>query len=299
MTGVLVRKLLRDVRVGLIVVALLLFAFQILWCRVSERIIVQVIQAFQTRLGAMVAFVPLAREIIFQGPGKIMETLMGGENIQIDRAFDMVSIAYVHPLTQTILCVWAVGRASGAIAGEIDKGTMELLLAQPIRRGQVILAHLCVDAITIPVLCLAMWAGTWVGVWSVGFLDTEQIANHVDPWRFAPGLMNVAVLVFAVSGATMLLSSLGRLRGRVLGLAVLVVLLQFLVNVIGQMWPPAEYLRPFTVFYYYQPQRLILDADWASHWAVWQRLIVLTGIGAAGYLAAWQIFRRRDVPAPL
>ena len=185
MTVILVRKLLRDVRTGLIVVALLLFFFQVLWCRVSEHIIVQVIGEFQRALRGF-PFVELARQIIFQGPGKIMETLMGGENIQIDRAMDMVSISYVHPLTQTILCIWAVGRAAGAIAGEIDKGTMELLLAQPIRRGQVILAHLWVDALTIPILCLAMWGGTWVGVWSVGFLDPAQTVNHVDPWRLRP-----------------------------------------------------------------------------------------------------------------
>ena len=49
---------------------------------------------------------------------------------------DMLSIGYVHPLMQTIFCIWAVGRASGAIAGEMDRGTMELLLAQPLARGR-------------------------------------------------------------------------------------------------------------------------------------------------------------------
>ena len=79
----------------------------------------------------------------------------------------------------------------------------------------------------------------------------------------------------------------------------LLTLVQFLVNVIGQMWPPAENLRLFTVFYYYQPQRLILDDDWTGQWLVWERLLVLTAVGTVGYLTAWQIFRRRDVPAPL
>ena len=47
---------------------------------------------------------------------------------------DMLSIGYVHPLVQIIFCIWAVGRASGAVAGELDRGTMELLLAQPLSR---------------------------------------------------------------------------------------------------------------------------------------------------------------------
>ena len=79
------------------------------------------------------------------------------------RARDVLSIGYVHPLTQTILCVWVIGRAAGAIAGEIDRGTMELLQAQPLPRYRVILAHLGVDVLTIPLLCLCVWAGNWRG----------------------------------------------------------------------------------------------------------------------------------------
>ena len=37
-TWVLVRKLLRDVRVAWIVVAVLLFLFQILWSRITSRV---------------------------------------------------------------------------------------------------------------------------------------------------------------------------------------------------------------------------------------------------------------------
>src|SRR5207302_8102970 len=129
------------------------------------------------------------RATVFQGPGQILQALIGGDNIRIDYALDMVSVGYVHPLTQTILCVWAIGRAAGAIAGEIDRGTMELLLAQPIRRSQVVLAHLCVDILTIPVLCLSMWAGTWLGASLVGFVGNPQETLAVNPWVFGPVLV--------------------------------------------------------------------------------------------------------------
>jgi hypothetical protein len=32
---------------------------------------------------------------------------------------DMLSIGYVHPVMQFVFCISAVGRAAGAIAGEI------------------------------------------------------------------------------------------------------------------------------------------------------------------------------------
>ncbi len=295
MIWVLVVKLLRDIRVALCVVMTLLFAFQMLWAKVTHRIVGEVL----VQLSALGLPIATLREIIFRESGKIIQALMGGEMISLERAQDMMSIVYVHPLTQTILCIWAVGRAAGALAGELDRGTLELLLAQPIRRGQLILAHLAVDALVIPLLASAMWLGTFVGVQSFGMSDPEARAMYVDVLRFVPALAIVMALVFAVSGVTMAVSAFGRLRGKVLGLAVLITLLQFLVNVIGQLWSPMEPLRPFTVFYYYQPQPMILRDGGAMLVETWTRIGTLLAVGAVGYaVAAWQ-FCRRDLPAPL
>jgi len=295
MTYTLVRKLLRDVRVPLAGIAILLAAFQILWAVVSKRITADILRS----LGGLVTVAQI-RETIFKGPGQILNSLIGGSMIEIDRAQDMLSVGYVHPLTQTILCIWAVGRASAAIAGEIERGTMELLLAQPIPRGRLVLAHLGVDCLTIPILCLSMWAGTWFGAWSTGLLDSSMQAGlQVFPWRFGPALMPAMLLMFAVSGYTIWLSALGRSRGRVLGLAIFVTLLQFLINLIGQLWPPLSMLRPFTVFYHYTPQQIILQADWQVHASNWSGPAVLLAVGAVGYMLALSSFCRRDLPAPL
>jgi ABC-2 type transport system permease protein len=148
-------------------------------------------------------------------------------------------------------------------------------------------------------VCLSVWAGTCVGAWLIAPPLPGARGPAVEPLRFAPALLGVALLVFAVSGYTIGLSSLGRFRWRVLGAAVLLTLVQFLLNVIGQMWEPASFLRPLTVFYWYQPQPMILDPGWYEQLAVWDRLGVLLAVGAVGYLLALWAFSRRDVPAPL
>ena len=293
-TWALVRKLLRDLRTGWIVVLLLLFGFQVLWARVAHRIAAELLTAFE---GLGVGLDAL-RQVVFQGPGQIMQALMGGGDVRIDHATDLVSISYVHPLTQTVLCIWAIGRAAGAIAGELDRGTMELLLAQPLRRSQVIVAHLLVDAITIPTLGVALWLGTLTGAAAAGFLGAAG-SLRLDPRDFLAAQVNVALLLFAASGLTMALSAAGRSRNRVLGLAVLVALIQFLVNLIGQLWPPMEALRPLTLFYYYQPQPMILQTNWYADGVLWLRLGVLAAVGATGYVLALGLFCRRDLPAPL
>jgi ABC-2 type transport system permease protein len=106
----------------------------------------------------------------------------------------------------------------------------------------------------------------------------------------------------------MWVSAAGRSRNRVLGLAVLITLVQFLVNVIGQLWDGAAFLRPFSVFYYYQPQTINLRDVWTvDPGLAWfgkplisvHVLLVLGLVGAIGYLMALRTFIRRDIPAPL
>jgi len=322
MTRTLVLKLLRDLRWPLLVIALLLAAFQCLWAKITQRITGELVPLLMGLATAQkIAPIDVER-VIFEGPGRLMRTFMGGETIHIENAMDILTIGYVHPVVQIIFCIWAIGRSSAAIAGEIDRGTMELLLAQPIRRYKVILAHVGVELIAIPLFCLCLWGGTWLGTRLAGpiGLDEETVRAlpfrvQMDPaklsWepeRFGPGLCNAAALIFAIGGYTMWISANGRFRGRVMGLAVLVTLLQFLINVVGQLWDVLAPLRPFTVFFYYQPQQIILQHRWtvdlAAAWHLSQPLHVpmigvLAAVGLAGYALALRSFCRRDLPAPL
>jgi ABC-2 type transport system permease protein len=351
MTGTLILKILRDLRYGLAVVALLLGAFQVLWYKVVDRILGELSPFFNQLASAGGLTQQDVEDVVFNGPGKIVRTIIGGEQVSMDRAMDLLSVGYVHPLIQTILCVWAVGRAAGAIAGEIDRGTMELLLAQPLARYRVIAAQLCVDLITIPILCLSMWAGNYAGIQMVGPIKlrpTPDLPNPmkpqeflielgplkfrapgpqmrlpqstaeseertrarlaVEPTEFARALPAVGGLLFAVSGLTLWLSAAGRFRWRVLGLAVFVTLLQFLVNVIGQLDDSFGWMRPLTIFYYYRPQELVLGRPGIvtlSEWYGGEPLVQLSSLavlyvtGVVGYLMALVVFTRRDIPAPL
>jgi ABC-2 type transport system permease protein len=352
MTRTLVSKLLRDLRLALLAVATLLCLFQFLWARVTGRILGKLAPFFTALANLGGLSNKDIEEVVFEGPGKFLRTVIGGERVSLDSAMDMLSIGYVHPLMVTVFCIWGVGRAAGAVAGEIDKGTMELLFAQPVARWRLIFAHWLVDLITIPLLALSLWAGNWIGAWAITPIEIEKPSVklespmrgyivelgplklrfddpirrggpgptsaqrqrkleerlRVDPMQFAPALWLVGGLIFAICGGTMWLSSAGRSRWRVLGIAVFVVLLQFLVNVLGQMWEPVAWMRPLTVFYYYQPQQVILFRDWCvtlSEWNGGSSLfrvpmpVVLYGVGLVGYAMALRTLVRRDLPAPL
>ncbi|MGL4552355.1 MAG: ABC transporter permease subunit [Gemmataceae bacterium] len=323
MTRVLFIKLLRDLRWNLLGIMLLLAAFQFLWARVTERLLGTITPFFVGMAGmAGLRRLDLEQFLFQDGFGSVLRTIIGGEKVVLDRAMDLLSIGYVHPVMQFVFCIWAVGRASGAIAGEIDRGTMELLLAQPLARARLVLAHLLVDCVTVPCLCLALFAGNLLGAWWIDPIkvrepdksmrlpfkvptnDDPEVRKQLEihPWRFARAMPVVGGLVFGISGLTMWVSALGRYRWRVTGVAVGMVLMMFLINVLGQMWDPAAWLRPLTLFYYYQPQQVIPDGGgWsvAVGGAAVPMLAVLYGAGAAGYLLALVTLVRRDIPAPL
>ncbi len=145
---------------------------------------------------------------------------------------------------------------------------------------------------------------------NAGKSDPERVKKRlaVEPGQFGPALWLVGGLIFSVCGFTMWLSSAGRFRWRVLGLAVFLTLMQFLVNVLSQMWDQAAWMRPLTIFYYYQPQQVILNGDWCVTLSEWNdgasllrvpMPLVLYGVGLIGYLMALRTLVRRDLPAPL
>jgi ABC-2 type transport system permease protein len=283
MTFILIRKLLRDIRPALIVVCIVLFVFAAFWVKIAQRVTSEIAPVFNS-VALLVGDQKLFQDVLFKGPGKVSQAALGWGDLNFEKPNDFLAMGMLHPIVLTLAVVWAVGRAAGAVAGEIDRGTMELLLSQPVPRNRLILAHLLVDLAVLPAICLAFFLGTQFGLAVVGDFVPDYAAlknlkrpdgkaipfpipDHPEPLPVsglgeAAGLANTVALMFAVSGVTIAISSAGRSRWKVTGFAVLTVVVMFVANTIGQLWDPAGWVRPFTLFFYYQPQKAMLDGNW-------------------------------------
>ena len=317
MTSVLVRKLVRDVRWPLLVVGGLLFAFSAFWVKIAQRVTTEIAPFFNVLGMASGINKELFDEVIFKGPGKVSQAVMGGADIQFDKPNDFLAVELLHPVVVILCSLWAVGRSAAAVSGELDKGTMELLLSQPVPRNRLILAHLLVDLLAIPLLCGCILLGTQTGLALIGPFDVDysvlqklpkQVQAVVKPGpptldvsaaRQWLGVVNLAALMFALSGLTMLVSSAGRSRWRTMAAAGLLTVGMFVGNVVGQLWDAASFVRPATAFFYYTPQKVWLKGDWTADGTTVPGAAVLLAVGAVGYLLALRVFTRRDLPAPL
>jgi beta-exotoxin I transport system permease protein len=327
MTTILLRKLLRDARPALIVVCIVLFVFAAFWVKITQRVTSEIAPVFNS-VALLVGDQKLFEDVLFKGPGKVSQAALGWGDLNFERPNDFLAMGLLHPVVLTLCIVWAVGRSAGAVAGEIDRGTMELLMSQPVPRNRLVLAHLLADAVLLPSICLAFFLGTQFGLAVVGDFIPDYsalknlkrpdgtpipfpIPEHPEPLPVngrgeLAGLANTGALMFAISGITIALSSAGRSRWKVTGFAVLVVVVMFVANTIGQLWEPAGFVRPLTLFFYYQPQKAMLDGNWMVNvGAAWtgaprvSGIIVLLTVGGLGYLLALRTFTRRDLPAPL
>ena len=366
MTAILFRKLLRDVRPALVVVCLVLFLFSAFWVKITQRVTVEIAPVFNA-VAVKVGDKKLFEDVLFKGPGKVSQAALGWGDLNFERPNDFLAMGMLHPIVLTLCVVWAVGRAAGAVAGELDRGTMELLMSQPVPRNRLILAHLLVDLVALPTICLAFFLGTQFGLATVGEFTPDytslkqlnernqqflgqpnqpgeavsaqgppgvqfalamltgigsggksagkpalfEIPENPEPLPVsglgeARGLVNTFAFMFAISGVTLAISSALRSRWKAVGFAILVVVVMFLANTIGQLWEPAGFVRPLTLFFYYQPQKAMLDHDWLVNvGGAWPGapavpgLAVLLAVGSLGYLLALRTFTRRDLPAPL
>jgi ABC-2 type transport system permease protein len=192
-----------------------------------------------------------------------------------------LGMGYGHPFILLMLSAWAVRVSSGALAGEIGRGTMDLLAARPVPRWQhVAAAYLAVGG-GVALLAAAAWSGTVVGL--------QLRALGVSPLP----ILRIAVmawLLFVTFGAIGLaIASTQREGGAAMGSLSGVIATSFVLEYLARIWKPMSAFRPFSLFTYYDPQRVVR--------AGWNRvdIAVLAGVTVVALATAVLLFRRRDL----
>ena len=75
-----------------------------------------------------------------------------------------IAVTYDEPIVVLCISIFAIARGTDAISGEINRGTMELLLAQPVSRLQALYSQAAVTVTGLILLALLSWCGIWCGI---------------------------------------------------------------------------------------------------------------------------------------
>jgi ABC-2 type transport system permease protein len=274
MNRALWNKAVFEARLLLALLVLVTFAFNVLYVWLTSLV----------ELGALAMFLktlPSAFERLAGVPFSAMATETG-----------RLSVAYAHPVTVFVATAWCIARGSDCVSGEIGRGTMELLLAQPVRRTAIVAVHAAVTSVGAALIAAAAWSGMWLGI------RLTRLAGVVDPARFVPSAINLFGFMFFLAAFSALVSACGRDRRRTIGLLAGFYLVQLLIKIVARAAKGFEWLDYGTFLSMFEPQLLAVNPDTA--WSeVAATSAVLLGLGLTSYVAAAAVFARRDLPAPL
>ena len=162
-----------------------------------------------------------------------------------------VALGFIHPFAVALNMVFAVGFAGAAIAGERQRGTLEVLLARPLSRRSVYATLLFATLLFIAVGVAALIAGNLAG--AVLF----NVIREIDVAR-VPMLWLNGVLLFAAFGSIGLAASASFDRlSPALGVTLTIVLVSYFLEILGSLWPDASWLQAYSLFHYLKPRDVL------------------------------------------
>ena len=194
-----------------------------------------------------------------------------------------VKIELLSLMAPLLVLLYAVTTGAAAVAGEEDRHTMDLLLANPVSRGRVVLEKLAAMAAGIILLA---------GVTAAALLVESPLADMSLPTGPILAAMLHLALLAMVFGT--LAAAVGGATGNLVAARAVPALLAVVAYIVNGLGPQVSWLEPvqrFSPFYQY-----------AGHDPLITGLSVPAVLVAVGTIAALAMicvagFRRRDVAA--
>ena len=197
-----------------------------------------------------------------------------------------IALGYIHPIAIILVAIFAVGFATTAVAGERQRGTLEVILARPVSRRRLYVTLLAALELFLAFVLAAAIAGTIVGSALAGVLG-ELPAERL------PLLWLNGMLLWSAIGAIGLAASVSFDRlSPAIGITLAIVIVSYFLEILGSLWTDAQGLQPYSIFHYLQAKEVLAGAADAAGFG----LLAVVAVAAI----AWSLVvcPRRDLAAP-
>jgi ABC-type transport system involved in multi-copper enzyme maturation permease subunit len=207
---------------------------------------------------------------------KISPTLQAEYSLQ-----DHFAITWLHPFFIGLCAMFVVGRSAEALAGEIESGSVYLVLSRPVPRWALVLGRVGEVGVGLAVILLMSWAGLIVGVQLV---ELEPLPLD----RYAVLVVTAWCLFMALSAVALIASSVASRAGVAAAIGTIWALVTYVLDVIPVAADsPVAWLNPW--HHYYPPSTIAGDS------MGWTGLIILLVWTVTATLTATALFARRDL----
>ncbi len=230
-----------------------------------------------------------------------------------------LAMTFDEPVLILCVLVWSISRGSDVVSGEINRGTLELLLSLPISRVRLMALHGTVCVVGLAGLCACVWLGLFLGIQtnsvketvtpkielSIPYLPvkipvqtgksetlTVPLRERVEANLFTPAVVNLFGFGFVVLSFSVMCSSLDRFRWRTIGIVVSTYVIQLLLFLLSKSAEATSFCAGLTFFSCYQPDAIVQlqRVESGSAWALTSSANILPldlgPLGVTGILLA-------------
>lgn len=262
-----------------------LFGRTLAWQRVRWAIVTLAIFGWGTLIPVIyAAFSDVIRDLA--NSGVFPEELLNFGSGSLFTLPGSITIGTQHPLAIAMLGIFAIGATATAIAGERERGTLEVMLARPVSRVTVYLTILIGLLLVVALILATLIAGFIVGAAVQDVLD--ELPLEQVPMMWLNGFLLWAG--FATFG---LAASVSFDRPEpAIGLTLGWLLLHYFFEILGSLWQEAAWTQEYSFFHHFQPTEILEGA-------VDPIDLVILGVAlVVPIVYALVVFPRRDLAAP-
>lgn len=264
--------------------------FILVWRTIKDRKITIIVYCLATIgfLWMYVALFPAFRdqsaafnEMIKNYPQDFMKAF-GIETVDfnsLESYLAMEQFGIVWPLMAAFLVVSMGGIM---LAGEIEKGTAEILLSRPISRQQLYWSRYFVGVVVLAifVLCSTMLTIPMAKIYDINYILHNYWTLSVACFLFGWAIFSIAFMLSAVFSE----------RSRVYMLCGGLLVGMYVIKIISALKESLENLKYFSFFYYYDANRALVENIVNG-----KSFVVFVSVAVVCTVIGMLVFRKRDV----
>lgn len=209
----------------------------------ATSLLIRVLPHMQTGIEQFLAATPMM--------GVVMSSFLGVQVAGAISGATLMGLLWSHPVLLTMVWGLAVALATRYPAGEVEQGTIDVLLSWPVSRRTVFFNHTAVCVLAGVAVCLIALVGFQTGKAALDQAPRFQVLAVVA--------LNLFATYLAVAGLAILVSSCSARRGTAIAVLAGLLLASYLLNFLALFWDWAEALSWLSLSSYYQPGQALLS----------------------------------------
>ena len=215
---------------------------------------------------------------------KIFEATLGisveGE-VSINTLF---SVSFTHGMVLMLAWGTLIAIATRVTAGEMERGTADLLLTLPVTRTEVFISTTIAWLVAALFLSACPIVGVAIGI---QIFETDEV---VELSRYVAPTINFLAINLAIASVSMMVGSFMNRRAQAVGTIVGVAFVSVVLNFI-EPFVPTTSIRYLGLLCYFRPVDIVRTGEFP-----WASIGVLLVVASVSWTIGLSVFRSKDIP---